>query len=129
MNKTSIDSLVKLANNLLFENIAGAAGDSMYINNSRMGQYDTPGPQTKNDDLRDEEEEKAFVPVVPTEVVNNQSLINVNYDIGDKSFVPDNSTELSAALASEFSDLGINDLTRKQVRKIWKSFKKIVDEA
>ena len=71
MKKTSVESLTKLANNLLFENIAGPVGDSMYVNNSRMGQYDTPGPQTKNDDLRDEEEEKAFIPVVKAPIPSN----------------------------------------------------------
>ena len=128
MKKTSKNKLIELAKSLLFENIAGPVVDKDYINNSRMGQYDTPGPDIKNDDLKEEEFE-LVEPVRADEVVNNTSLIKVTgYDQGDKSFIPDNKTELSGAIAHKFSNLGNNDLTKKQIAKIWSNFTKIIDE-
>ena len=128
MKKTSKNNLIELAKNLLFENIAGPVVDKDYINNSRMGQYDTPGPDIKNDDLKEEDRELVDI-ITADEVVNNTSTIKVTgYDQGDKSFIPDNKIELSGAIAHKFSDLGNNDLTKKQIAKIWSSFTKIIDE-
>ena len=93
-----------------------------------MGQYDTPGPDIKNDDLKEEDSELVDI-ITADEVVNNTSTIKVTgYDQGDKSFIPDNKIELSGAIAHKFSDLGNNDLTKKQIAKIWSSFTKIIDE-
>ena len=74
MKKTSKNNLVELAKSLLFENIAGPVVDKDYINNSRMGQYDTPGPDIKNDDLREEDNE-LIEPVTADEVVYAAMLL------------------------------------------------------
>lgn len=128
---SSIDrkEIVKLANSLLFENSAQISlpvDGGMYKTNTRHGMYDTPGPQiTGENEVLDKDVQ---LPLAASDLVSNQSLIQVNFDANDKSYVPSNKTELSAAISSTFSNMGANDLSSKEIEAVWNTFSKIIDK-
>lgn len=128
---SSIDrkEIVKLANSLLFENSAQIrlpVDDGMYKTNTRHGMYDTPGPQiTGENEVLDKDVQ---LPLAASDLVSNQSLIQVSFDANDKSYVPSNKTELSAAISSTFSNMGANDLSSKEIEAVWNTFSKIIDK-
>jgi len=129
MNSIDRKEIVKLANNLLFENSAQInlpVDDGMYKTNTRHGMFDTPGPQITGDNqVLDQDMD---LPLAVSDIVNNQSLIQVNFDVNDKSYVPSNKTELSAAISSTFSNMGANDLNNKEIAAVWNTFNKIRDK-
>ena len=128
---SSIDrkEIVKLANSLLFENSAQIrlpVDGGMYKTNTRHGMYDTPGPQiTGENEVLDKDVQ---LPLAASDLVSNQSLIQVSFDANDKSYVPSNKTELSAAISSTFSNMGANDLSSKEIEAVWNTFSKIIDK-
>lgn len=125
------DYLVELANKMLFENTAKInlpVDDGMYKTNSRMSMYDRPGPDISGDQEYESVEDDIELPLTASELVNNQSLIQVNFDPHDKDFVPDNKTELASALTACLDKVGNNDLSKKEIHKVWKNFTKILDK-
>lgn len=135
MKSINKNYLSELARKLLFENTAKInlpVDDGMYANNSRMTMYDRPGPNIKNSEDYEksyEEDDDIELPLTASDVVSNQALIQVNFDPHDRDFLPDNKTELSSALSACLSKVGNNDLTKKEIHKVWKSFTEILEKA
>ena len=127
MKKTNLKLLKQIAKEFLFENSAQInlpVDDGMYANNSRMTMHDRPVSKANSSEIVDGD---GLDIIIPSEVIPNQSLINVNIDVSDKSFVPENKDELSSAVAVLFKDTGMNDLSKEKIEKAWKLFKKIMD--
>lgn len=132
MKSINISYLNELARNLLFENKAQInlpVDDGMYKTNSRMSMYDTPGPNISGEQEYEESYiEEEDLPLTANDFVSNHSLIQVNFDPSDPEFIPDNKTELSSAISASLSQIGNNDLGKKEIQKAWKQFKDILDK-
>ncbi len=133
MKTVNKDYLVELANKMLFENTNTAkinlpVDGGMYKTNSRMSMYDRPGPNISGEQEYHSVEDDIDLPLTASELVNNQSLIQIDFDPHDKEFVPDNKTELASALTACLDKVGNNDLSKKEIQKVWKSFTEILEK-
>ena len=103
----------------LFENSAQInlpVDDGMYANNTRGSQFDRP--YTQKDQL----------PLAPSDVVvDASSLTTKDFNVKDKSFVPQNEKEMVVALSSIVEKSGLNKIPKKDLEKMWKIFIKYFD--
>ena len=136
MNKSNIEEIREFVRDVLFENTAQISlrvDGGMYKTNSRNSMFDTPGPQkTESDAVSEEEAEEEVeyvIPLTADDVVNNQSTMIIDFDTSDKSFVPSCKPELSSAIAYKFNQMGNNELSKKRIEKIWRTFNKLLEES
>lgn len=123
--------LKELVHDILFENTAKInlpVDGGMYKTNSRMSMYDRPGPDIPGRQSDEEILEDDDLPLAPSEVISNQSLIQIDFDPQDKEFLPDNKHELSSAMSAYLAQIGSNDLEKDEIQKMWKNFTDILDK-
>jgi hypothetical protein len=116
MNKISRKKIRVLAEAILFENssqINLPVDDGMYVQNTRTGQENQPY-QPKE------------VPLAPNNLVKNQSLLVKNFDENDKEYVPANKSELSIAISSILNNVDNNEMSEKEIDKVWRLFTKTI---
>ena len=87
--------------------------DGMYVQNTRTGQENQPY-QPKE------------VPLAPNNLVKNQSLLVKNFDENDKEYVPANKSELSIAISSILNNVDNNEMSEKEIDKVWRLFTKTI---
>lgn len=116
MNKISRKKIRVLAEAILFENssqINLPVDDGMYVQNTRTGQENQPY-QPKE------------VPLAPNNLVKNQSLLVKDFDENDKEYVPANKSELSIAISSILNNVDNNEMSEKEIDKVWRLFTKTI---
>jgi hypothetical protein len=108
---------------LLFEFRLGTE-DMQPQQHIRYSMFDTPGPDTpgNSDDVEEESEEIDIVK--PSEI----SPIQLHSIVQNIDKVPSNVIELKNTLNHIFSKLGNNEITQKQITKIYNTVLDVVDK-
>lgn len=114
------DKAKQLVQNLLFEFRLGL-DDIESQQKIRYGTFDTPGPMSEE---QIEEEKEEDVLIRPDEISPVQ-LYTVKTNT-DK--IPDNVIELKNDINHMLSDIGNNELDRKQIEKIYLTVKKEIEK-